>query len=186
MSAQPDTVFSVLGANDETVLTVSLVLDVPSPDLSPVENLLTPPMLDVLAGSVAKAEQPYAWASAHVVHAIDHLRAREYVHGWPPLVIGIEGLYWAEAEQRGFVDTEGRFTPAARTTRDRPHSAIDVFAVLGMNERVQRFLTRFAFGGEANAFRHGRVDPIGPRHQCLVWLVALVAWLDVGSWPRAR
>jgi hypothetical protein len=39
-------------------------------------------------------------------------------------------------------------------------------------------------GGEANAFRHGRLDPIGPGHQCLVWLVALAAWIDGWGWPR--
>jgi hypothetical protein len=50
--------------------------------------------------------------------------------------------------------------------------------------RERRLLTRFAFGGEANAFRHGRLDPIGPRHQCLVWLVALAAWIDGWGWPR--
>jgi hypothetical protein len=53
-----------------------------------------------------------------------------------------------------------------------------------MNEGVQRFLIRFAFGGEANAFRHGRLDPVGARHQCLVWLVALAAWVDGWGWPR--
>jgi len=95
-------------------------------------------------------------------------------------------LFWAEAEQRGYIDADGRFTAKAPTKRDRPRSAIDIFAVLGINERVQRFLTRFAFGGEANAFRHGRVDPIGPRHQCLVWLVALAAWIDGWGWPRPR
>jgi len=184
VGAPPDTVFSVPSPDGKTVLTVSLLLDVPEPNLSPVEDLLTPPMLDVLAAAAAAADQPYAWAAHHVVHAIDHLRAREYIHAWPPLVIGIEGLFWAEAEQRGFLDAGGRFTAAAPTTRDRPRSAIDVFAVLGMNERVRRFLTRFAFGGEANAFRHGRVDPIGPRHQCLVWLVALAAWIDGWGWPR--
>jgi hypothetical protein len=39
-------------------LLVSLVLDVPEPDLSPVEDLLTPPMLDVPAEAVAAADQP--------------------------------------------------------------------------------------------------------------------------------
>jgi hypothetical protein len=178
----PDTVFSVPGPGGKNLL-VSLVLDVDDPDLTPVENLLTAPMLEVLAKAAAAADQPYSWAAEHVVHAIDHLRAQEYVHAWPPLVTGVEGLFWAEAEQRGFIDASGRFTATAPTTRDRPRSAIDVFVLLGMNERVQLFLTRFAFGSEANAFRHGRLDPIGPRHQCLVWLVALAAWIDGCGWP---
>jgi hypothetical protein len=54
----PDTVFSVPGPNGENLL-VSLVLDVPDPDLSPIENLLTPPMLDVLAAAALAADQPY-------------------------------------------------------------------------------------------------------------------------------
>jgi hypothetical protein len=54
-----------------------------------------------------------------------------------------------------------------------------------MNERVERFLSsRFAVGGEANAFRHGRLDPVGPRRQCLAGLVALAAWID--GWGRPR
>jgi hypothetical protein len=93
------------------------------------------------------------------------------------------GIVLAEAEQRRFIDAVGRFTATAPTMRARPRSAMDVFAVLGMNERVQRILTRFAFSGEANAFRHGRLDPIGPRHQCLVWLVVLATWFDGWGWP---
>jgi hypothetical protein len=74
--------------------------------------------------------------------------------------------------------------PGVAASRDRTPSAIAVFAVLGMNDRVQRFPARRAFGGQANAFRHSRVDPAGPRHECLVWPVALAAWLDIGSWLR--
>jgi hypothetical protein len=90
-------------------------------------------------------------------------------------VIGVERLFWAGGRAARLIDAAGRFTATTPTTRARPRSAIDVFAVLGMNERVRRFLTRFAFGREANVFRRGRLDPIGPRHQCLVWLVALAA-----------
>jgi hypothetical protein len=163
---------------------VSLVLDVVEPDLTPMEDLLAPPVLGVLAQAVTTADQPYAWATEHVVHAIDHLRVHEYIHAWPPLVTGVDGLYWAEAEQRGFIDASGRFTAVAPTGRTRPRSAIEVFAVLGMNERVRRSLSRAAFSAEADAFRHGRVDPIGPLYQCLVWLVALAAWIDGWGWPR--
>jgi D-alanyl-D-alanine carboxypeptidase len=37
---------------------VALVLDVSEPDLTPVENLLTPTMLDVLVQAAAAADQP--------------------------------------------------------------------------------------------------------------------------------
>src|SRR5437764_14527312 len=126
MLAPPDTVFSVPGPDGHNLL-VALLLDVEDPDLTPVENLLTTPMLDVLAEAATAAEQPYSWAAEHVVHAIDHLRVHEYVHAWPPLVTGIEGLFWAEAQHRGFIDASGRFTASAPTTRDRPRSAIDIF-----------------------------------------------------------
>ena len=181
MSTDPDTVFSVPGPEGNNLL-VSLLLDVPEPDLAPVEDMLARPVLDVLAQAVTGADQPFAWAAAHVVHAIDHLRVREYIHTWPPLVTGVEGLYWAEAEQRGLIDAQGRFTGA-----DEPRPAAECHRRLRRprHERARRrFLNRVAFGGEANSFRHGRVDPIGPRHQCLVWLVALAAWIDGCGWPR--
>jgi hypothetical protein len=149
-----------------------------------IENLLTPTMLDVLAQAAAAADQPYSWAADHIVHAIDHLGAQEYVHAWPPRVIGVEGCSGRRPSSAALSTPPG----AARRRRGRrgrgPRNAIDVFAILGMNERVRRFLTRFAFGGEANAFRHGRLDPIGRRHECLVWLVALAAWIDGWGWPR--
>jgi hypothetical protein len=47
------------------------------------------------------------------------------------------------------------------------HSGDDLLVALVLDV-PEPDLTRFAFGGEANAFRHGRLDPIGPRHQCLV------------------
>lgn len=113
MTVPFDTVFSVPSPDGDHLL-VSLVLDVPDPNLSPVERLLTPPMLDVLAGAALAAEQPYRCASEHVAHAVEHLKREEYVHAWPPLVIGVEGLYWAEAEQKGLLDDRGRFTAAAK------------------------------------------------------------------------
>jgi hypothetical protein len=49
-------------------------------------------MIDVLAQAAAAADEPYSWAADHIVYAIDHLRAQEYVHAWPPLVIDVEGV----------------------------------------------------------------------------------------------
>jgi hypothetical protein len=48
VSTSPDTVFLVPGHGGDNLM-VALVLDVPEPDLTPVENLLTPTMLDVFA-----------------------------------------------------------------------------------------------------------------------------------------
>jgi hypothetical protein len=63
-STPPETVFSVPGHGGDNLL-VALVLDVPEPDLTPVENLLTPTILDVLAQAAA-ADQPYSWAADHI------------------------------------------------------------------------------------------------------------------------
>ena len=52
-------------------------------------------------------------------------------------------------------------------------------------ERVRRVLKRHAFGGSASAFRHGRWHGIGERRQCELWLLALVAWIDVWGWDWA-
>jgi hypothetical protein len=48
VSTSPEIVFSVPGPDGENLL-VALALDVPEQDLTPVENLLTPAMLDLLA-----------------------------------------------------------------------------------------------------------------------------------------
>jgi hypothetical protein len=39
---------------------------------------------------------------------------KRYVHAWPPLVIGVEGLFWADAEERGLIDAAGPFPQDAR------------------------------------------------------------------------
>lgn len=64
---------------------VALVLDVSEPDLTPVENLLTPTMLDVLAQAAAAAE------------AITPCRAR----GWSAVDGGHVRLVVAFAGGRG-------------------------------------------------------------------------------------
>jgi hypothetical protein len=173
---EPDTVLTVPGEGGVAALTVSLMLDVDQPDLSPVETLLERDFLSVLSASLAVANAPQP-SRDHIAHALDHLAAGEVRNAWPPLVIGIEGLFWAEAAAEGYVDKEGRFTAKA-ARQGKPRSAIDLLLAMPINERVQRFLRRSAFGGSANAFRHGRLHPAGERLQCLIWLLALVAWFD--------
>ena len=92
-------------------------------------------------------------------------------------------MFWAEAEEGGFVDAGGRFTEKAARS-GKPTNAIDIILALPINERVQRFLKRFAFGGAANTFRHGRLDDVGERQQSMMWLLALVVWFDGHGWRR--
>lgn len=145
---EPDTYLSI---PDETgmqaAVIVPLLLDVDKPDLSRLDDLLDADVLQAMARAVVDAQQPYPWAAAHVRHAVDHLLAGEFTHAWPPLVIGVEGLYWGEAEQDGYIDDRGRFTEKAGRG-GRARSVIDIIHVLRINERVQRFSKRTAFGGE--------------------------------------
>ena len=128
----------------------------------------------VEALTIAEAPEP---AADHVRQALAHLAASDVRAAWPPLVIGVEGLFWAEALEEGFLDRDDRFTPKASRS-GKATNAIDIILALPMNERVQRFMRRQAFGGPANAFRHGRLHEVGERAQCVMWLLALVVWFD--------
>ena len=70
---EPDTVLTVPGEGGVAALTVSLVLDVDEPDLSPIETLLEPDFLSVLSDSLA----------AHPWHNRDNLIVRRVPPGTP-------------------------------------------------------------------------------------------------------
>lgn len=180
MTDDYDTILSVPNRYGAAQFMVKLRLDVDDPDLSGLDELLAPPTLAALREALAIAEAPMP-ARDHLEHALDHLTAGELRQAWPSLVIGVEGLYWAEAEEDGFLDGDGRFSDKA-ARQGRPTNAIDIILALPINERVQRFLRRYAFGGPANAYRHGRLHDVGEREQTLMWLLALVTWLDGKGW----
>jgi hypothetical protein len=181
---EPDTYLPVPGPSGSAAFMIKLRLDVPNPDLSGLDELLTSRALDRLEAVLHEAEQPYPWAAQHVLHAITHLRLGEYDNAWPPLVIGLEGLFWAVAERDGFIDANGRFTAKAGRS-GKPRSAIEIVGVLPLNERVKNVLRREAFGGGANEFRHGRQHQQGTRKQCELWLLALVMWISAWGWDAA-
>ncbi len=105
---QPDTYLTVPDATGmQAAVMVTLLLDVHKPDLAGLDDLLDPDVLEAMARAVTKAQQPYPWAAEHIGHAVDHLLVGELTNAWPPLVIRVEGLYWGEAEQEGFVDNRG-------------------------------------------------------------------------------
>jgi hypothetical protein len=170
-----DTILTVPGRDGLASIIVQLNLDIPEPDLSGVEALLEPEKLAALAVALDIAEAPTP-AADHVRQALEHLAASNVRAAWPPLVIGVEGLFWAEALEEGYLGDDDRFTEKANR-RGKATNAIDIILALPMNERVQRFMRQQAFGGPANAFRHGRLHAVGERAQCVMWL-ALVVWFD--------
>jgi hypothetical protein len=176
-----DTTFMVPSQEGVAVVMVHLKLDVDVPDLSGLDDLVSAEVLGRIEQVMHRVELPYPWAAEHVLHAIRYLRRGEYLHAWPPLVIGVEGLFWAAAEKRGYIDEEGRFTEDAGR-RGKPTNAIDIVLALPLNERVQRMLRKYAFGGSANVFRHGGKHEIGEQEQCRLWLLALVVWIDAYGW----
>jgi hypothetical protein len=177
-----DTILCVPNRDGAAAFMVHLDLDVEDPDLSGIDALLERDALTAMKNAldIADAAEP---ARDHLNHALDHLGSGGLRLAWPPLVIGVEGLFWAEAEEGGFLDDRGRFTDKASRT-GKPTNAIDIIQALPINKRVQRFLSRFAFGDSANAFRHGRLHGIGERQQCLIWLLALVVWFDGQGWRK--
>jgi len=145
------------------------------------DELLDDTVLAALDEAIDLA-RPSEWTARQTRQGLAFLRDRDYVLAWPLLVTSVEGLYWEEAESKGLIDpATGRITEGelvGRTARD----AHDVFRVLPINERVRKTLSRYAFGSEANAFRHGRRGAWGERQQCAIWLLALTAWFDGAGW----
>jgi hypothetical protein len=179
-----DTILTVPDENGAAAFMVELTLDVATPDLSGLDPLLENRTLDHLALVLRRVDQPYPWAAEHLLHAFDHLRAGDFRQAWPPLVTGVEGLWWAVAEASGYLNDQDRFTAKASRS-GKPTNVIDIILTLPINDRVQRFLKRDAFGGQGNAFRHGRLHEVGERQQCLLWLLTLVVWIDAYGWEWA-
>ena len=97
MSAAPDTTFTLL-RDDGSTVQVSVRLEPDGrPDRWVLDDLLLEYVLDGLLECVARADLPNPWAVEHVYHAVSHLRQGEWTQAWPPLVIGVEGLFWSVA-----------------------------------------------------------------------------------------
>lgn len=137
-----------------------------------------PKHLDHFEAAIRAADQPFDWAVTHTIHAFQHLRQHEYLLACPSLVVGVESLFWAQATKRGLIDADRREYTKAAGRSGRPRSANDIVDLLPINPRVQKFLKRSAFGSIPNQFRHGTPYGIEPREQCLLWMLALAAWLD--------
>lgn len=177
-----DTLLSVPGPDWSAALMLQLKLEGTPLDLPQLTaELLSPAVYEAVETAIAIA-RPNEWTARQISQALNFMRQGDFVLAWPLLVIGVEGLHWEEAERGGFIDPEtGRVTAgdsAGKTARD----AHDLFRALPINERVRKTLSRYAFGAEANAFRHGRIGSWGEQQQCAIWMLALIAWLDGSGW----
>jgi hypothetical protein len=113
-----DTILTVPGRDGSASLIVQLNLGVPEPDLSDLEALLDPEKLAALTEALDVAEAPEP-AVDHVRQALAHLAAGDIRAGWPPLVIGVEGLFWAEALEAGTSATTTASPTRPRVTARR-------------------------------------------------------------------
>jgi hypothetical protein len=179
MAADPtaghDTVLVVPESAGGVALVVQLNLM--QPPVADLRAFRTAPYLDALRGAVGAVPAVYARPAQHVAHALEHVSSGEFDHAWPSLVIGVEGLFWAAAEQLGVLAANGT---VATTNGRRRHarSANDVIAACPISATVRTMLARDAFGSTANALRHGRGGNHDVARQCDLWLLALCAWFD--------
>lgn len=177
-----DTVLCVPGEDWAARFMIQLRLEGEQLDLRVLEDrLLDEAVFDALDVAIGLA-QPGDWTTRQIRHSLTLLRVHDYVLAWPPLVTGVEGLYWEEAIGRGLIDRDSLEVRGGEYAGRKARDAHDVFRTLPLNDRVRRALSRYAFGAEANAFRHGLRGAWGERQQCAIWILALVAWLDVAGW----
>lgn len=131
-------------------------------------------------------------ARKHLRHGLDHVRGREFLHAWPPLIIGLEGAFAdvAVANQIAvrinnhiyLVGDDG-----APLSRKAP-SVEGVARVLGHSAAESdfgEFLVRQVYGGEGNPFRHGTARE-GVRERSIALAIAVIGWLDAFVIPGSR
>jgi len=130
---------------------------------------------ELLAGALSGVddEVPGRTSRRHTVHGLEHLARGEWLHAWPPMVIGLEGQVRAHATASGKIDADGRLTGG----RQRP-GVEGVAKQLALAEHFERFLLRRVYGGTGHLFRHG-VAESGVRRQVVYMAVATAGWLEV-------
>jgi hypothetical protein len=178
VSSVIDTCLCIPGDNGAAAGVVRLALENNPACLPDLRALLYPEWLDMIDRAVQRANQPHYHARVFVSDAIAKLREGEYVSATPLLVNGAESLFRATARSRGIIDAMGVIQPGHRHAGKKAVGR-DLVLCLPINKRVQRMLTRFAFGDAANTYRRGGEHPtVSWKEQCTLWLLAIIAWLD--------
>jgi hypothetical protein len=181
-ATEPDTILTVPARNWSAAIQLHLQLEGAALDIEQLaDQLLVPAVFQPLDDAIDIARPP-EWSARQLREALRHLQARDYVLAWPLLVTAVEGLYWEEAESKGLLDPETSKILDGPLAGQVARDAHDIFRTLPMREPVRRAMSRYAFGSEANAFRHGRQERWGERQQCAIWILALITWFDGAGW----
>lgn len=106
-------------------------------------------------------------ARGWLMHALEHAERGEWDQAVLPFVAGLEGALYGSARDHSLVPAkEGKFMAAESLVK-----------ILAISPEYTAFVVRCVYGGQGNAFRHGRADS-GERRQTLHSVVALVGWVD--------
>jgi len=131
-------------------------------------------------------------AREHLRHGLNHIRDREFMHAWPPLIIGLEGAFADVAVANHIaVRVDNHIYLAGDDGKPLPHKAPSVEGVariLGHSAAESdfgEFLVRQVYGGEGNPFRHGTARD-GVRERSIALAIAVIGWLDAFVIPGSR
>jgi hypothetical protein len=153
-------------------------------------ELLDAEVVDEVRSAIARS-QLSSTQKRQLGRALDDLAARDYEMAVPMLMNPLEGAYWMLAERRGAIvrDRKGKWVTPERP--DRPAVPIDgvekamKLEQVGLPPKLLQFLTRRAYGGGGNPFRHGTATS-GWRSRALFLFGALLGWLDAVGELKAQ
>jgi hypothetical protein len=119
----------------------------------------------------------------HLLHGLGHLRDRQLLEAWPPLIIGLEGAFADVAIDEGIAVRDENHVYLADQDGNRLDKKLPsvegVAKLLGhpVETDFGEFLTRRVYGGEGNPFRHGTARE-GVRERSICLAIAVIGWLD--------
>ncbi len=125
---------------------------------------------DVIREALACLDDAAEYPCEHMAHGLEHLGRGEYVHAWPPLLVGLEGHIRSYAERQGVIDAGGQMQGS------RP-GVEKIYKSLGVPSYYERFLQRRVYGGSGHPFRHGSAAA-GVERQMIYAAVAICGWLE--------
>lgn len=159
---------SAFGLRDARPLVGLSPVEVEDALLDAIEDVVRDGKLTaVLRKLVSESSYPPACSRDWLIHGLEHAEGGEWVQAVPPLIAGLEGALYGVALDRSLIaPRKGKFVGAEKLVK-----------TLAVSSEFEAFMIRRVYGGEGNAFRHGRADS-GERRQTLHSVVALVGWVD--------
>jgi hypothetical protein len=121
-------------------------------------------------------------------HGLELFGTRDYLLAVPALIQGMEGSFWAIAEDSKLIVRDGdrmreggTLSAAGRTIG----GVESVIGLLNLDPTYSTFLRKLVFGGRGKRFRHGTaVD--GWRLEALLLVIALTTWLETFGASRGE